>query len=149
MLTAAMLHLDSKQLPYSCRQLFTLVADIESYPAFLPGWSSARILQSDETQMEVEQHLRLGPLDLRFHSTAQLEKYSRILITSHDAPFRNMTIDWHFTPLSEDHCEVSVEMTLALQAGLLGPPLERVLGHNSSQLLRLFEQRARLLYAGT
>ncbi|HHH44617.1 MAG TPA: type II toxin-antitoxin system RatA family toxin [Gammaproteobacteria bacterium] len=142
-----MQHSDSKHLPYSCRQWFTLVADIESYPAFLPGWSSARILQSDGSRLQVEQQLRLGPLDLRFHSTAQLENCTRILITSNDGPFRNMTIDWRFAPLPEDHCQVSVEITLALRAGLLKRPLEQALGHSSGQLLRLFEQRAHALYS--
>ncbi len=148
MVKMAMRHFDSKHLPYSCRQWFALVADIESYPAFLPGWSSARILQSDKSQLQVEQHLRLGPLDLHFHSTARLENCTRILITSSDGPFRNMSIDWRFAPLPENHCEVSVEIILTLQAGLLKRPLEQALGHSSGQLLRLFEQRARALYSG-
>jgi len=147
MAAVTMHHFDSKQLPYSCKQLFALVADIESYPAFLPGWSSARILPSNESQLQVEQHLRLGPLDLRFHSTARLENCSRILITSYDIPFRKLAIDWHFTALPENHYEVSVEITLALQAGLLRHPLEQALGHSSAQLLRLFEQRTHSLYS--
>lgn len=142
-------HLDSKDLPYSCKQVFDLVADIESYPAFLPGWSSVRILHSDKSQIQVEQQFHIGSLNLRFHSTAQLEHCSRILITSSDNPFRTMTIDWHFTPLPENHCEVSVEITLALQPGLLKLPLEQMLGHSSGQLLRLFENRAHSLYTAT
>ena len=144
-----MRHYASKHLPYTCAQLFTLVADIESYPAFLPGWTSARILPSADSRLLVEQQLQAGPLDLRFHSTARLEHCNRIFITSNDKPFRNMTIDWHFTPRAGNHCEVSVEITLALQPGLLKRPLEHMLGRSSSQLLRLFENRAHSLYSGT
>lgn len=89
--------------------------------------ASARILQSDASQIQVEQHLRLGLLDLRFRSTARLENCSHILITSNDMPFRDLSINWHFTPLPENHCDVSVEMTLALQAGLLKRPQEQAL----------------------
>ena len=142
-------HFDSKRLPYTCAQLFALVADVESYPAFLPGWSSVRILRSDESQLEVEQHLQMGPIDLSFHSTTRLEDCSRILITSKDSPFRNMMIDWHFTPLSEDHCEISVEITLELQPVLFKRPLEIMLGYGDNQLLQLFENRARSLYSGS
>ena len=142
-------HFDSKRLPYTCAQLFALVADVESYPAFLPGWSSVRILRSDESQLEVEQHLQMGPIDLSFHSTTRLEDCSRILITSKDSPFRNMVIDWHFTPLSEDHCEISVEITLEFQPGLFKRPLEIMLGYGDNQLLQLFENRARSLYSGS
>ena len=144
-----MRHFASKHLPYTCEQVFTLVADIESYPAFLPGWTSVRILHSDKSRLLVEQQLKAGPLDLRFHSTARLEHCNRIFITSYDKPFRNMTIDWHFTPLPENHCEVSVEITLTLQPGLLKRPLEKMLGGSSGQLLRLFESRAHSLYSGT
>lgn len=141
-------HLDSKRLPYTCKQLFDLVVDIEKYPAFLPGWSRVRILYSDNSRLEVEQQLQVGPLPLRFHSSAQLEDGRRILITSNDAPFGTMTIDWHFTPQAEDHCEVSVEITLALQAGLLKRPLSRILAHSGGELLLLFEKRAHSLYSG-
>ena len=142
-----MRHFDSKSLPYSCTQLFALVADIESYPAFLLGWSSVRILHSGESQLQVEQQLRLGPFELRFESTAALEHCKRILITSSDPPFQEMTIDWRFKALPENHCEVSVEMTLLLQSGVLKYPLEKILGQSSSQLLWLFENRAHPLYS--
>ncbi|MGB5178369.1 MAG: SRPBCC family protein [Gammaproteobacteria bacterium] len=140
-------HFDSKSLPYTCTQLFALVADIERYPAFLPGWSSVRILHSDKSRMQVEQQLRLGLLQLQFESTAELEHCNRILITSSDPPFHKMTIDWRFNSLRENHCEISVEMTLLLQPGPLKYPLEKILGHSSSQLLWLFENRARSLYS--
>jgi len=140
-------YFDSKSLPYTCTQLFALVADIERYPAFLPGWSSVVVLHSDKSRLRVEQQLRLGPVELQFESTAELEHCNRILITSSDPPFREMTIDWRFKSLSENHCEISVEMTLLLQPGLLKYPLEKILGHSSSQLLWLFEKRARSLYS--
>jgi coenzyme Q-binding protein COQ10 len=140
-------YFDSKHLPYTCTQLFAVVADIERYPAFLPGWSSVRILHSDKSQLQVEQQLRLGLLALQFESTAELEHCNHILITSSDPPFQEMTIDWRFKSLPENHCEVSVDLTLLLQPGLLTYPLEKILGQSSSQLLRLFENRARSLYS--
>ncbi|MFZ0467637.1 MAG: type II toxin-antitoxin system RatA family toxin [Thiogranum sp.] len=140
---------DIKKLPYSCEQVFDLVADIESYPDFLPGWSSARILHSGASHMLVEQQLRLGPLDLRFQSTAELERSRRILISTSDPPFHNLTIDWRFAPQPGGHCEVRVETTLALKPGILSKPLEHLLAGGSGQLLPLFEARARSLYSGS
>jgi coenzyme Q-binding protein COQ10 len=139
---------DKKQLPYSCEQLFSLVADIESYPAFLPGWSSVRLVHSDASILQVEQQLRLGPLELRFHSTAELIPCRRILISSSDPPFRELTIDWRFAPLPDGCCELSVETLLVLKPGILKKPLEQLLATGSGQLLPLFEARARSLYSG-
>ena len=141
-----MQHSDSRHLPYTCKQLFDMVADIESYPAFLPGWSRVHILHAENARLDVEQHLEIGPLALRFTSSAQLDDCSRILITSSDAPFGNMTIDWHFTSVADNCCEVSVEIELALHTGPLERPLTRVLAHSNNELLSLFEQRAHSLY---
>ena len=88
-----MQHHDSKRHPYSCKQPFDMIADIESYPAFLPGWSRVRILSAEKSRLDVEQQLQAGPIRPVFHSTAQLEDGQRILITSHDAPFGDMTIE--------------------------------------------------------
>jgi len=140
-------HTDSKRLPFTCKQLYDLVADIESYPAFLPGWSQARILNSNDSHLEVEQQLRVGPITLRFHSTAQLEDCQRILIVSRDAPFGKLTIDWQFTPQAQDHCEIRVGISLELHAGPLNYPLSRLLAHSSDELLPLFEKRAHSLYS--
>ena len=36
-------HSETRRLPYTARQMFDLVADVESYPKFLPWNSAARI----------------------------------------------------------------------------------------------------------
>ena len=141
-----MQHSDSRHLPYTCKQLFDMIADIESYPAFLPGWSRVRVLHRGDARLDVEQQLQIGPLPLRFNSTAQLEDCRHILITSSNAPFGNMTVDWRFAPLANRHCDVSVEIKLDLHAGPFQHPLSRVLAHSSDELLSLFEQRAHKLY---
>jgi ribosome-associated toxin RatA of RatAB toxin-antitoxin module len=137
---------DSMQLPYPCRQVFDLVADFERYPEFLPGWKQARILERQDNRLFAEQQLQTGPAVFHFHSTAQLQPCSGIHITSTDGPFREMHIDWCFTPRDETHCRVTVELALAMRPGLMNGALKVLLESGSSQLLPLFERRARLLY---
>jgi len=36
-------HSETRRMPYSARQLFDLVADVERYPEFLPWCQAARI----------------------------------------------------------------------------------------------------------
>jgi len=142
----AMQYQDEKIFPYGCPRVFALVADIESYPQFLPGWSRVRVLHSDDHRLEVEQQLQLGPFPVRFHSSAELERCRSILITSSDAPFGRMTIEWCFTPRDQQRCQVSLTIDLALNPGSLRHPLQRLLKHGSGELLRLFEERAREVY---
>ena len=138
---------DSTQLPYPCRQVFDLVADIERYPEFLPGWKHSRILDRNDNRLYAEQQLQTGPLVFRFHSTALLEPCSGIHISANDGPFRELHIDWCFTPIDDDHCRVMVELKLAMRPGLRNGALQLLLVTGSSELLPLFERRARMLYS--
>jgi coenzyme Q-binding protein COQ10 len=138
---------DSTQLPYPCRQVFDLVADIERYPEFLPGWKQARILDRNDNRLFVEQQLQTGPAVFHFHSTALLEPCSGIHITANDGPFQDLHIDWCFTPDDTGHCRISVELTLAMKAGLVNGALQLLLGSGNSELLASFERRARMLFS--
>ena len=138
---------DSTQLPYPCRQVFDLVADIERYPEFLPGWKQARILDRNDNRLFVEQQLQTGPAVFHFHSTALLEPGSRIYITANDGPFHDLQIDWRFTPVADSQCRITLELQLVTKPGLMNGALQLLLGTGSSQLLPLFERRARMLFS--
>lgn len=74
--------------------VFDLIADIESYPRFLPGWRSARILHRDEDRLLVHQEVGVGGLRLSFISTALIERPHRLDIGSTDPPFRSFRLLW-------------------------------------------------------
>ncbi len=141
-----MQYMDSKVFPFSCSRLFALVADIENYPQFLPGWSWVHILYADKHRLEVEQQLQLGPVPVRFHSTAELDPCKRILITSSDAPFGEMSIEWRFAAQDDARCELFLTIDLALNPGSLKHPLQQLLKQGSGELLWRFKQRAREVY---
>ena len=126
--------------------MFDMVADIERYPEFLPGWREVRIVERRGDRLEVEQALQTGPAIFHFHSHAQLQPCCAIGINSSDGPFRDMRIDWRFSEHGEDLCRVTVEMALSMRPGLRNSALKLVLETGSGQLLPLFEQRARVLY---
>ena len=56
-------HKETKHSPYNVEQLLALVADIESYPEFLPWCSAARIIEKNETE---EGTVMLAELVVRF-----------------------------------------------------------------------------------
>jgi len=51
-------HAETKYLPYTAKEMFDLVADISSYPEFLPWCSAARVRQKiqkgEVTQIEAD-----------------------------------------------------------------------------------------------
>ena len=142
-----MRYTDSIQLPYPGRAVFEMVADIERYPEFLPGWRYARILERQNDRLHVEQQLQAGPATFRFFSTAVLEPFSGIHIRANDGLFRDLRIDWRITPVDADSCRLAVEVELAAKPGLRNSALLVLLKAGSSELLPTFARRAQALYS--
>jgi coenzyme Q-binding protein COQ10 len=133
-------------LPYSCEQIFDLLADIERYPEFLPGWISARIIRSEGELREVEQVLGFGPMRVPFKSDAVLHRPTHIDIRSADTHFRHYSQSMHVVPATAG-CRVSIVAQLELRAAMLQPIANRMLPESIEQSLAAFETRADQLYA--
>ncbi len=125
--------------PYRCEDLFDLVADIESYPEFIPGWQSVRVLDSGDNWISVEQKIGLGPAHLDFTSRATLKRPQTIHIESTGRPFKRLCIDWHFSPRTSG-CRVEFISSLQLTAmhGLAAPLLELM----GKPVIQAFRDRA-------
>ncbi len=124
-----------------------MVADIERYPQFLPGWREARILQRQDHHLEVDQALQAGPAVFRFFSKAYLQPCTDIRIKSEDGPFREMVIEWRFSELDEAYCRASIEMRVLMRPGLRNHALKLLMETGGAQLLPLFQRRAQALYS--
>lgn len=82
-------------------QMFTLAADIESYPRFVPWCIATRILARHPDHWQCDNIFGLGPARLRFHTRAEFEPPHAIHITSADGPFRAFHLFWRFVPQGE------------------------------------------------
>lgn len=139
-------HAVKKILPYTCEQLFDLVADIERYPEFLSSWVEARVIEQTGNHLRVRQKLGLPLLPQSFISTAELERPSRLSIHSNDGPFRNLCINWQFLSVDNEHCEVELEVSLALKSRLLNRLADAFHETAARDILDRFESRAYALY---
>lgn len=139
----------SHEFPCSQDQLFDLVADIERYPDFLPGWHEARIIRREPDLLEVEQALGLGPVRFGFTSRARLESPARIHITSSDGPFARLSIDWHITADSPDRCTATLAVHYTARNTFWEQLMSTPFNLATRQLITLFEQRVREVYPPT
>ena len=94
-------------LPYTDEQLFDLAADVESYPAYLPWWISARIREHVDNGYYTDQVLGLGPIRVKFGSRTILQRPRRIDVTSADFHFRHFRLTWTFEPRPGPACKVA------------------------------------------
>ncbi|WP_455366947.1 type II toxin-antitoxin system RatA family toxin [Kaarinaea lacus] len=137
---------DSAIFGYSPQQVFDVVADIEKYPEFLPGWITVEVLDRQTNSITVEQELGFTFLNWRFTSHATLEPPFHIHITSVKGPFLNLVIDWAFYP-TDNKTRVSI---VAKTESLPGPQhrfMHGIFSNSTRTLLDRFKDRVQQIYS--
>ena len=140
-------HKESRVLPYRRDQFFDLVADVESYPAFLPFWRYANIYRRDGDVYYTDQEIGITPwMRQRFRSRTVLSPPTDIEITSNEGIFKDFRIHWHFESPSEDTCGVDFELSCEARSLLVTQVMDLMLLETARTMVAAFEQRAQRIY---
>ncbi|WP_304617674.1 type II toxin-antitoxin system RatA family toxin [Paracoccus sp. (in: a-proteobacteria)] len=151
-------HQDSRDLPYTARQMYDLVADIESYPQFLPWNSAARIRSRRPTAEGAEEIaadlvISFKVFRERFGSRVLLwpaDDSGRLRIDTEylDGPFRYMRSGWTFADRPDGGCHVDFFVDFEFRNAILQKLIGVVFHEAMSRIVRAFEDRANKLYGG-
>ena len=139
-------HYEEINLPYSVEQLFDLVADIEHYPDFLPGWKSVKINKSDQNKIYVTQELGFPLFSFTVDSVAKLDRPHHLFIAAEGGPFQRLEIDWHFKSISSSISHASLSIEMDAYPGPQQSLLQQFLNYAAGSLLVYFERRAKDIY---
>ena len=147
---------DSRNLPYTAQQMFDLVADIESYPQFLPWNSAARIRSRTErpdgaTEIAADLVISFKVFRERFGSRVLLwprtENGQLKIDTEYlDGPFKYMRSGWSFVDRPDGGCRVDFFVDFEFKNMILQRLIGVVFSEAMSRIVRAFEERARKLY---
>jgi coenzyme Q-binding protein COQ10 len=135
-------------LPFTCEQVFDVVADIERYPDFLPGWISASISRREANTCYVEQVLGRGPVRVSFASEAMLQRPERLDITSSDASFRKFTLSMLIKPSVPAGSTLSISAHVALRSLFLQKILSQFVANSIDDVMVAFQRRVHAVYRG-
>ncbi|MCC0016427.1 MAG: type II toxin-antitoxin system RatA family toxin [Rhodobiaceae bacterium] len=137
---------------HSADDMFALVADVESYPKFVPLCSALRVRsrKSDATGRE------LVVADMTVAYKLIRETYtSRILldraglaidVSNIDGPFKLLENTWRFVPVDETSCEVAFTLAYAFKSRTFEAVAGLVFDKAFGRFLEAFEQRADVVY---
>ncbi|WP_039018063.1 type II toxin-antitoxin system RatA family toxin [Halocynthiibacter namhaensis] len=147
-------HSETKFLPYSADQMYDLVADVASYPAFLPWCSAARIrsrkpLPGDETAevMEADLVISFKLFRERFGSRVHLyPDQHRIEMEYLDGPFRYLKSYWQFQDQGDAGCNVEFYVDFEFKNIVLQKLIGVVFNEAMQRIVRAYEARAKVLY---
>ncbi|WP_136635592.1 type II toxin-antitoxin system RatA family toxin [Pseudooceanicola onchidii] len=143
-------HSETRRLPYTAQQMYDLVADVGSYPQFLPWCAAARIRsredRGDHEVMAADLVISFKVFREKFGSRVVLWPEVMKIDTEYlDGPFRYMKSDWHFAD-AEDGCDVSFHVDFEFKNAVLQGIIGVVFNEAMHRIVRAFEDRARALY---
>lgn len=149
-------HSERRRVPYTPEQMFDLVADVGSYPDFLPWISGARIRKESETEQGGAQF----EADLVISFTVFRESYTslvttiprrgdapaRIDVEAISGPFKKLVTRYAFHPVGEDACDMTFEVDFAFRGRLMQKAAGAAFDIAMRKVAAAFEARAKVLY---
>jgi coenzyme Q-binding protein COQ10 len=145
-------HSEIRRMPYSASEMYALIADVASYPQFLPWCSGARIRarkpQPDGSEvLEADLVISFKVFRERFGSRVTLRPGdNQIDVAYLDGPFRYLNNHWRFKPVDEAACEVDFFVDFEFRSKVLQTVIGVVFNEAMRRIVRAFEERAEELY---
>jgi coenzyme Q-binding protein COQ10 len=145
-------HSLTRILPYTPRQLFDLVGDVERYPQFVPWVTRLRTWNRRPdgegiTRLDAEAQVGFSVIHESFATRVRLDEPSLAIdVELISGPFRQLSNRWRFKAHpkgAELTFEIDFEFKSRLLQGLLAANFHRAV----NRLVGCFEERARVLYA--
>jgi coenzyme Q-binding protein COQ10 len=138
-------HTARLRLRYATPQLFDLVADVESYPQFMPWVAAATISRRQDRTIWVEMTIGAGPLCKRFSTVGVLDRPSRIDVSSDDSLFERFKQTWTFEPAPEGGTIVMYHIDFKFRSRPLEFLMGNMLADQVDRTAAAFKRRARQL----
>lgn len=129
-------------VPHSAETLYSLVADVESYPEFLPWCSGAEVLESSPGRILATVHVSFRGLSQRFTTENRNSPGRSIEMALVSGPFKHLSGTWHFDPLGENAAKVGLHLEYQLSSRLLERVAGPVFEHIANTFVDAFVKRA-------
>lgn len=140
-------HSIKKILPYSPKQLYDLVADIENYDQFLPWCEQAQVIEKKSDEL-IYAKLSIGFKSVKGEYVSKVkfdEDEKKISVELAEGPFKHLRQVWHFFQL-ESGTKVEFDIDFKLHSKILERVMNMVFEPACKKMINAFEQRAKKLY---
>jgi len=139
-------HSERRIIRHSPQELYDLVANVRSYPEFLPWCMAARIRHEDRHRLEADLIIGFQMFREKFTSHVDLnpDQYE-INVKYAEGPFKYLTNKWRFLP-HPDGCEIDFYVDFEFNSRLLQSVIETLFTEAVRRMVKAFEDRADDLY---
>ena len=143
-------HTEKRLMPYTAQQMYDLVADIDSYPEFLPWCAAVRtrkvIPKDEKIIVDADLVIAFKVFRERFGSRVTLKPNQTTIDVEYlDGPFKYLNNHWVFTNV-DGGCEADFFVDFEFKSKILQVLIGVVFGEAMQRIVRAFEARAQQLY---
>ncbi len=133
-------------LPYKKKQLFELVADIESYPEFIPWCEGARILERDGDIVLADLIVHFRGVTGKYTSRVFLDKeLDEISVELSQGPFEHLYQGWKFTK-KPNGTLVEFDIDFKLRSFIMEKIVDLMFDDACKKMMNAFAERAKAIY---
>ena len=135
----------SREVPYSCEQMYNIVNDIERYTDFLPYFSKSEVHHRDDDEVQATLVIAAAGMTKSFTTRNRLQVNKMIELRLVDGPFNHLEGFWRFDPLESGSLisfDLEFEFKGRMMSLMLGPVFEQV----TNKMVDAFCERAKVLH---
>ncbi|MEN8217707.1 MAG: type II toxin-antitoxin system RatA family toxin [Pseudomonadota bacterium] len=133
-------------VPYTSRDMFTLVNGISDYPKFLPWCKSVKVHSQSESDVVATIKMGGAGLEKAFTTTNVIKADESIEMRLLKGPFSHLLGHWNFLPLGKEGCKISLDLEFEISNPVLRISLGPVFSKIANSLVDAFVKRANELY---
>jgi len=140
---------ENKILPYSQKQVFDLVADVGSYPEFLPWCRGARVHNRTSAGFDADVMIGFKLFRERFTSRVKLIPNRGVDVDYIKGPMKRLYNHWIFEQEPDGSCKVDFEVDFEFKSKLLDEMIGDLFERACHKMVAAFEKRANELYGNS
>jgi len=138
----------TKKVAHRWEDLFQLVFDVESYPAFVPHCRQVKVLSrraasATNTVIVSRMTVGLAALEVKYANRTNCDFAARtISVEAIDGPLRRLSVVWRFSPDGNDRTKIGFSANFEFSSLILAAVASRVFGSMFGEMVDAFERRA-------
>jgi ribosome-associated toxin RatA of RatAB toxin-antitoxin module len=136
----------SALVPFAVSEMYSLAADVESYPEFLPWCSGAEIHSREGETVEATLELSKGGIRKKFRTSNTLRENESIDIELVGGPFSHLSGGWRFEQLGDAGSKISIDMEFEFKSRSNDFLFGSYLVESCNSLVDAFTRRASEIY---
>ncbi len=144
----------TRRVQHSAADMFDLVADVKSYPRFVPLCRSLTVRRRDQLPdgrevLVAEMTVAYKFIRESFTSRVVLNRAAWSIDVEYlDGPFQELKNTWSFAPVDERACDVNFDIRYEFKSRTLATVMGSVFDRAFRRFASAFEERADEVYGG-